>query len=76
MTQTTSYGSPATHAKDLGKTPTGSPPTEATNRGVVGSNWQLSTNIVAISQKRCNITTWLLWNANRNSYALHPMELF
>ena len=30
---------------------------------------------LAISQKRCNIGTQLLWNANRNSYSLHPVAV-
>ena len=31
---------------------------------------------VAISQKRCKIGTYLLWKANRNSYALYRMAIF
>jgi len=31
---------------------------------------------LAISRKRCKIGTWLLGNANRNSYALYRMALF
>jgi len=30
----------------------------------------------AISQKRCKIGTWLLWNANMNSYVLYRLVLF
>jgi len=29
-----------------------------------------------VSSKRCKIGTWLLWNANRSSYALYRMALF
>ena len=31
---------------------------------------------LAISQNRCKIGTWLLWKANRNSYALYRIALF
>jgi len=31
---------------------------------------------LATSHKQCKIGTWLVWNANRNSYVLYRLVLF
>ena len=62
------------HAKALAKFQRGHP-----QRGhqikvgyfTIGDFWPISRYI----SKRCKIGTWLLWNANRNSYALYQMAL-
>ena len=51
-------------------------PTEAPNRGVGMFKSALFDQYLAISQKRCKIGTYMLWKANRNSYAVYRMALF
>jgi len=60
---------------DLSEIPTGSPLTGVQNRGGVGSNRRIFDQYLAKSRKWCKIGT-LLWNTNRNLYALYRMALF
>jgi len=62
-------------AKDIGEIPAESPQPGAKYRlGRFRS--AIFDQYLAISQKRCRIGTVLLWNTNRNSYALYRMVLF
>jgi len=54
--QTIAQGVSFSDAKDLGKTQTESPPTEAPNVGGVRLNWRLSINL-AITRKRCQLSS-------------------
>jgi len=67
ITQTTPYDSPGTlqfyDAIDLGEIPTESPPRKAPVRDGVDVQTAIFDQYLAISQKRCKIGTWLLWNA-------------
>ena len=54
----------------------GSPLMGARNAGGLGKNWQFTTNISAVSQKRHKTGTLLQWKANKNPYALYRIVLF
>jgi len=67
------YGFYISDAKDLCEIPTGSPPTRAPNRDVVGSNGDFRPISRYISE---TVQRWLLWKANKNSYVLYRLVLF
>jgi len=79
ITKTTPYDSPGTLVFCCLRTrrnPNGSPPKVAPNKDWIGSNRHFSTDISLYLKNGARIATYVLCNANRNSYAFCRMALF